>query len=151
MSGPAAVALGAGLFALFLVIVGVLVWQEAKRRPDTSGPAYVVDDAIRFISARLDKDVLDRMGVSGVRRVIEWELHYLQGLAQKHRRTPVETVAGGSDASIDYVVSQIAEVNGVSYDRGDVAEVLRLEADYLFSIGAVGGRVDTQDEGGPET
>lgn len=150
MSGPGIVALGAILFAIFLLVVGALVWQEARRRPEASRPPYVVDDAIHFISARLDQDVLDRIEVSGVRRVIEWELHYLQGLAQKRRRTPVETVAGGSDASIDYVVSQIAEVNGVTYDRRDVAEVLRLEADYLLSIGAVGSRVDTDDEGGRE-
>lgn len=150
MSGGGVVALGAVLFALFLVIVGALVWQEARRRPDRSGPEYVVDDAIRFIAARLESEMLERIGVAGVRRVIEWELHYLQGLAQKRRRTPVETVAGGSDASIDYVVSQIAEVNGVTYDRGDVAEVLRLEVDYLISIGAVGSRVDPDDEGGQE-
>jgi hypothetical protein len=150
MSGPSVVVLGAVLFALLCVIVGALVWQEAKRRPDGSAPDYVVDDAIRFIVARLDGEVRDRMGAKGVRRVIEWELHYLQGLAQERRRTPVETVAGGSDASIDYVVSQIAEVNGITYDRGDVAEVLRLEVDYLLSIGAVGEPVAIDDEGGEE-
>jgi hypothetical protein len=77
-----------------------------------------------------------------VKRVIEWEVFYLQGLAQKSRRQPVETVAGGSDASIDYIVDRIAVVNGVTYDRGDVGEVLRLEAEYLMSIGAVGEPVD---------
>lgn len=148
MSGESAVVLGALLFALLCLIVGVLLWQEAKRRPQQPVGDYVVDDAIRFIDAQLDPAMRDRIGVAGIRRIIEWELHYLQGLAQKRRRTPVETVAGGSDASIDYIVTQIAQVNGVTYDRGDVAEVLRLEADYLLSIGAVGEPVATDDEGG---
>src|SRR5690606_30858568 len=110
--------------------------------------AYVISDAVRFIIARLDDETRARLGRSGVQRIIEWEVHYLQGLAQKSRRNPVETVAGGSDASIDYVVTRIAEVNGVTYDRSDVAEVLRLEADYLMSIGAVGEAVEPEQ---PET
>jgi hypothetical protein len=114
--------------------------------------AYVISDAVRFIVGRLDDGPRRRLGRSGVQRIIEWEVHYLQGLAQESRRNPVETVAGGSDASIDYVVTQIAEVNGVTYDRDDVAGVLRLEADYLVSIGAVGEAVEPEvpDEGGEE-
>ncbi|MFP3915716.1 MAG: hypothetical protein ACLFWM_12635 [Actinomycetota bacterium] len=150
MSGGSVVILGGVLFALLCVIVGALVWQEAKRRPDSSSADYVVDDAIRYIVARLPPEVARRMGATGVRRVIEWELYYLQGLAQEDRRNPVETVAGGSDASIDYVTSRIAEVHGATYDRADVADVLRLEADYLFSIGAVGEPVETRDEGDEE-
>ena len=59
-------------------------------------------------------------------------------------------MAGGTDASIDYIQTQIAEVNGAIYDREDVAEVLRLEAEYLVSIGAVGEPVDPDelDQGG---
>lgn len=112
-------------------------------------PAYVVDDAIRFILGRLDAEVRERLGAAGVRRVIEWEVYYLQGLAQESRRTPVEAVAGGSEASIGYIVGQIAEVNGATYDPRDVARVLQLEADYLVSIGAVGEPVD-EYEGGDE-
>lgn len=143
------VVIGAILVALFCFIVGLLIWQEARRRPQSTGADYVVEDAIRFILDRLDPDVRKRLGVSGVRRVIEWEVYYLQGLAQESRRNPVETVAGGSDASIEYIVRQIAEVNGATYDPADVARVLRLEADYLVSIGAVGEPVE-QDEGGDE-
>jgi len=143
-----AIVLGALLFALFLLIVGLMVWQEAKRRPGPPERAYVISDAVRFIIGRLDDETRARLGRSGVQRIIEWEVPYLQGLAQKSRRNPVETVAGGSDASIDYVVTRIAEVNGVTYDRSDVAEVLRLEADYLMSIGAVGEAVEPEQ---PET
>lgn len=153
MSTQAAVALGGLLFALLCVLVGLMVWQEAQRRPQRGDPVYVVEDAVRFITARLDPEIRGRLESGGVRRIIEWEVYYLQGLAQKSRRNPVETVAGGSDASLDYIVAQIAEVNGAIYDRGDVAEVLGLEAAYLHSIGAVGGAVggDESEEGGEET
>jgi hypothetical protein len=142
MSGPSVVVLAALLTAILLVVVGALVWQEARRRPSPAEKAYVIDEAVRFISSRLPDEVRGRLRGGGVKRVIEWEVFYLQGLAQKSRRQPVETVAGGSDASIDYIVDRIAVVNGVTYDRGDVGEVLRLEAEYLMSIGAVGEPVD---------
>lgn len=145
MSAGAAVLLGAGLFLLFLLIVGVLVWQEARRRPGPAEPAYVISEAVAFISARLEAGTLGRLRPAGVQRIIEWEVHYLQGLAQRSRRHPVETVAGGADAAVDYVVTQIADVNGVTYDREDVAEVLRLEAHYLVSIGAVGEAVEPHE------
>lgn len=150
MTAGGAVILGALLFALFCLIVGVLVWQEARRRPQERGLEYVVEEAVRYIVGRLDDATRSRLGVAGVRRVIEWEVYYLQGLAQKSRRNPVETIAGGSEASIDYIVGQIAEVNGVTYDRSDVAKVLELEAAYLVSIGAVGEPVE-REQGGPIT
>src|SRR5690606_24946479 len=100
---------------------------------------------VRFISGRLDPDVKQRLGVPGVRRVIEWEVHYLQGLAQKSRRNPVETAAGGIDASIDYIQTQIAEVNGAIYDRAAAAAVCRREAEDRRSIGAVGEPVDSDE------
>ncbi|HJR93265.1 MAG TPA: hypothetical protein VJ938_12550 [Acidimicrobiia bacterium] len=142
MSGPSVVVLAALLTAILLGVVGALVWQEGRRRPGSQEVAYVIDEAVRFVSARLPVEVRKRLRGGGVKRIIEWEVFYLQGLAQKHRRNPVETVAGGSDASVDYIVDRIAVVNGATYDRGDVAEVLRLEAEYLMSIGAVGEPVD---------
>lgn len=152
MSPAGAVALGALLFALLLLIVGLLVWQEARRRPGSEGPAYVVEEAVGFIAARLPADSRRRLGTAGVKRIIEWEIFQLQGLAQDRRRDPVETVAGGSGATIDYILDRIAQVHGATYDRDDVAEVLRLETEYLRSIGAVGDPVETdgEPEGGDE-
>lgn len=146
MSGGGVVALGALLTAAFLGIVGVLVWQEGRRRPSHLEPTYVVEEAVGFIWGRLAPELRRRLGKADVRRIIEWEVFYLQGLAQKARRTPVETVAGGIDASIDYIAERIDHVHGITYDRADIAEVLRLEADYLASIGAVGEAVDGEDE-----
>ncbi|HSJ36074.1 MAG TPA: hypothetical protein VLB85_13570, partial [Acidimicrobiia bacterium] len=90
MTTGGAIVLGALLFALFLLIVGLMVWQEAKRRPGPPERAYVISDAVRFIIGRLDDQTRARLGRSGVQRIIEWEVHYLQGLAQKSRRNPVE-------------------------------------------------------------
>jgi hypothetical protein len=72
----------------------------------------------------------------------------LQGLAQKDRKNPVETVAGGHEASIGYIVDQVAIKHGVTYSHQEVESVLRLEADYLMRIGAVGEPVVT--DGGEE-
>ena len=145
MSGPGLVVLVALLVAIFLLVVGLMVWQEAQRRPGRAETTYVIDEVVRFVSSRLSDGARQRLRGGGVLRVIEWEVYYLQGLAQKSRRNPVETVAGGSDASIDYIAERIATVNGVTYDRDDIAEVLRIEAEYLVSIGAVGDPVDPND------
>jgi hypothetical protein len=156
VSGAASVGLAGLLVALFLLIVAALLWQESRRRGAPPGPpVYVVEDAAEFIHARLEEPTRARLGEDDVVRIIEWEVYYLQGLAQARRRTPVETVAGGSDASLDYIVSRIADVHHISYDRGHVAEVLRLESEYLASIGAVGDPVDLDqtfsDERGDDT
>ena len=156
MSSTTTVGLAGLLVALFLLIVAALVWQESRRRGAPAGPpVYVVEEAVGFIHARLGESSRAGLGRDDVVRIIEWEIYYLQGLAQARRRTPVETVAGGSDASLDYIVGRIADVHHISYDRGDVAEVLRLESEYLASIGAVGDPVDLDqtfsDERGDDT
>lgn len=131
---------------VFLVIVGALVWQEARRQPGAAEAAYVVDDVIAFVVERLDPQVRHRVRTDGVRRIIEWEVFYLQGLAQEDRRRPVETVAGGWPESVAYIVARIADVHGAIYDPHDVAEVLSLEAEYLAVIGAVGEPVDLDEK-----
>jgi hypothetical protein len=137
-----ALALVALLVGVFLVILALVVWQEAKRRPSYEPLEYVVDDAVKHIEGGLEAEGIDTLSRGDVRRILEWEVFYLQGLAQEDRRNPVETVAGGHEASITYITEQIALKHGVSYAREDVEAVLRHEADYLFRIGAVGERVD---------
>jgi hypothetical protein len=125
------VAIGAMLVAVLLLIIAMIVWQESKRRPSYDPLEYVVEDAVRS---------------SDVRRILQWEVFYLQGLAQKNRKNPVETVAGGHEASIEYIATQIQAKHGVAYSQDDIAEILRLEADYLMAIGAVGEPVDMGEE-----
>jgi hypothetical protein len=131
------------LVGVLLVIVALMVWQEAKRRPSYEPLEYVVSDAVKHIVERLSDDTtLDR---ADVRRILEWEVFYLQGLAQEDRSNPVETVAGGHQASIEYIADQIHTKHGVSYPHIEIEEVLRLEADYLVAIGAVGDPVGEEE------
>ena len=148
MSPPVVVAFVALLVGLLLVIVALVFWQEAKRRPSYEPLQYVVEDAVKHVAERLPDDV--NLTKADVRRILEWEVFYLQGLAQKDRHNPVETVAGGHEASVDYIADRILEKHGVSYPHGEIGAVLRLEADYLMAIGAVGEPVDLNGAGEEE-
>lgn len=148
MSGPAVFAFVALLIGIFLIVVALVVWQEARRRPRYEPLTYVIDDAVKHVEAGLVQGGDNRLSRADIRRILDWEVFYLQGLAQEDRSNPVETVAGGHQASVDYIIDQIATKHGVSYAREDVENVLRMEADYLFQIGAVGEEVEF--EGGEE-
>ncbi len=139
------VMLAAVLLAVFLVVVAALVWQEGKKKAYDEGPVYVVDDAVDYIDARLEGSALR---TSDVKRIIEYEVFYLQGLAQARRRNPVDVIAGGSDAAVEYIQAQIADTHGVSYPLEDIRAVLAHEAAYLASIGAVGEPVIEENRGG---
>ncbi len=144
MSSATLLAVGGMLAAVFLLVVAMIVWQEAKRRPSYEPLEYIVEDAVKHVTAGLPEN--NRLTSGDVRRILQWEVFYLQGLAQKNRKNPVETVAGGHQASIEYIGAEIERKHGVNYLREDIAEVLRLEADYLLAIGAVGEPVDMGDE-----
>jgi hypothetical protein len=141
VSGATLVVFVGGLAVVFLLIVAALMWQEAKSRSFDEGPVYVIEDAATFIGERLEPSVRSRLDRSDVVRILEWEIYYLQGLAQQRRSNPVETIAGGIDTAVEYITREIAEKNKVTYDSGDVAAVLAAEAEYLASIGAVGAPV----------
>lgn len=136
MSGPEIIAFVAVLVGALLVIGAMMIWQEARRRPSYEPLEYVVNDAIKHIAARLPEDM--DLSNTDIRRMLEWEVYYLQGLAQDDRKNPVETVAGGHELSVEYIADQIRTNHDVSYSQEEIAEVLRLEADYLVAIGAVG-------------
>jgi hypothetical protein len=148
MSPAVIVTFVALLLGLLLVIVAMMVWQEAKRRPSYEPLQYIVEDAVKHVHERLPEE--SSLGKADVRRILEYEVFYLQGLAQKDRRNPVETVAGGHDASVDYIADQIEMKHGVSYPHGEIDAVLRLEADYLLAIGAVGEPVELNEDPGEE-
>lgn len=131
------------LVGVLLVIIALMVWQEAKRRPSYEPLEYIVNDAVKHISERLPEDA--EVNRADIRRILEWEVFYLQGLAQDDRKNPVETVAGGHEASIEYIANQIHTKHGVSYPQSDIEEVLRLEADYLMAIGAIGDPVGEEE------
>ncbi len=144
MSPAAQVAFIAFLLGLFFVVIALVVWQEAKRRPSYEPLEYVIEDAVTHILKRLPEG--SGLKRADVRRILEWEVFYLQGLAQEDRRNPVETVAGGHEASIEYIASQIREKQDVSYSHGEIEDVLGLEVDYLMAIGAIGEPVESGEE-----
>lgn len=144
MSPAAIIAFVGLLIGLLLLIVALMVWQEARRRPSYEPLEYVVEDAIKHVQEGLSGG--SRLSKADIRRILEWEVFYLQGLAQEDRKNPVETVAGGHQASVEFIASEIEQRHGVSYPRDDIEEVLRLEADYLMAIGAVGEPVEMGDD-----
>lgn len=144
MSTPEIIAFVALLVGVLLVIMALMVWQQARGQPSYQPLEYVVEDAVKHIEVGLSDD--SELSRSDIRRILEWEVFYLQGLAQEDRKNPVETVAGGHQASVEYIASEIEERHGVSYAHEDIEDVLRLEADYLMAIGAVGEPVETGDE-----
>jgi hypothetical protein len=143
MSPFSVVALIALLVGVLLLVVALIVWQEARRRPSYEPLEYVIDDAVKHIMAGLDRG--STLSRGDVTRILEWEIFYLQGLAQDDRKNPVETIAGGHAASIEYIATQIEAKHGVAYSHDDIEQVLRLEADYLAAIGAVGDPVEEEE------
>ena len=142
MTGLTLIAFVGLLVGLLLVIVALVVWQEARRRPSYDPLTYVIEDAVKHVEMGLASEGKEGLKKSDIRRIIEWEVFYLQGLGQKRRKNPVETVAGGHELSVEYIVGQIEEAHGISYSPEEVSDVLRYEADYLTAIGAVGEPVD---------
>jgi hypothetical protein len=136
--------LAASLLAVLLLVVAIVVWQHASRSGESEA-TFGVLDAVEFILPRLDPTVSARLGRQGVQRILEWEIYYLQGLAQPDRRQPVTTVAGDYQPAIDYITAQIALRHGASYPAPDVAAVLRQEVAYLAEIGAIGDEVGGDD------
>ena len=140
-SGPV-IALGAALFLLVVVSIGVVVLIQRRTDRSRRPPVYIINDAIDHAVDQLDQEVLDRIGRAGVQRIIEWSVHYLQGLAvPARRRRGLRVVAGGEGNAIEYILGELIE-RGYDYSRSDIAAVLTGEAAYLAGIGALGERVE---------
>ncbi len=127
-----AVAVGALLFALLLLIVAGMVLQETRSRP-TGEAVYVLEEVVPFVYRRLSDDALARLDHDDVQRILEWEVHYLQGLHRRRNGAATLPVAG-SEAAVEFVLDR---TDG-AYSHEEVAEVLAREADYLAEIGALG-------------
>jgi hypothetical protein len=134
------VTLAVALFAVLLIAAGLIAWQHSRRNTPVE-VTYGVEDAVSYIHSRLDSVVAERLGFAGLRRIIEWEVFYLQGLAQPDRREPVVSVAGDYPPAVEFIGREIAHKHGLTYSSTDISSVLELEASYLESIGAVGKAV----------
>jgi hypothetical protein len=133
--GP--VLLIAALIAVMVVFGVGLLLQE--RRPSEVAIVYSVEDALDFIWDRLSDTTRKVISKGDVRRILEWEMHYLQ--RPDHREGAA--VVGGVDAAA-YAQEKAIE-QGIGYEPEVIFEVLGLQAEYLAELGAVGKRVATDE------
>jgi len=122
-----------------LAVFGIgLLLQERGSRTDDGVAIYGVDDAAVYIWERLPDDVVGSIDQSDIRRILEWEMLYLQ---QPSKRAG-PAVVGGVDAA--QFVQDRAYETGHPYEPEAIFAVLDLQSDYLRAIGAVGGPVDPE-------
>jgi hypothetical protein len=136
--------LAAILLGVLLLVGALVIWQHASRGGNEL--TFGMEDAVEFVMARLPEDARRRLKEGGIRRILEWEVYYLQGLAQENRRMAVETVAGAYRPAVEYIRAQISQHHNLEYPEENIEEVLDLGVEYLASIGAIGDPV-----GGLET
>jgi hypothetical protein len=122
------------LVVVFVVFGVGLLLQE--RRPSEVAIVYSVEDALRFIWDGLSDSSRQSIGRTDVRRILEWEMHYLQ--RPEHREGAA--VVGGIDAAA-YAQERAIE-QGFGYEPEVIFEVLGLQAEYLDTLGAVGDPAD---------
>jgi len=130
--GMAALFLAMGLLILLVIIGLAFYWQGSISLPGT-GVAYGVEDSIRYITPRLSEESRQKIGAKSVRRILEWEMKYLQDRLSDESD---EAIVLGGDEVLSYVVVQTA-AQGFEYEPGTVAEVMQLQAEYMDSIGAL--------------
>ena len=132
----APVVVGALLFAAFLIVVAALLFQEVRRggRPQ---PTYVLDEVVPYAFARLSERAAARLDREDVKRILEWEVFYLQGLAAQRGGDRSRRPVAGSDEAVSFIVDRSSQ-RGTHYEAVDVAEILYHEGSYLAEIGAIG-------------
>jgi len=135
--------LGALLVAVLLVMAAAMVWQEAVKRPGHEPLTYVLEDAVGFVHARFGPE--PPLTRDDVRRILEWEVIYLQGVSPKQSGALAAVRVGGSDEAVQFIMGQITRRTGPRYSEEAIRVVLEGEAEYLDSIGALG--IPTEEAG----
>lgn len=137
MNGPLFFAV---LMALVLAFGVAMFWQESKRMRERAA-IYGVEDSIEWIWEGLGED---RLGLTkaDVRRILEWEMHYLQ---QPDVWSDDGAAVVGGDAAAAYAQER-ALAEGHAYSPEQIYAVLDLQATYLQAIGAVGEPVGDDEE-----
>ncbi len=136
----ASIFLALGLLLLLLLVGLAFYWQGSIRLPG-SAISYGVEESIRYITPRLSEATRQQIGAKSVRRILEWEMKYLQDSLDAN---PDQVVVLGGDSAVDYVIERTAR-QGFDYEPQIVREVLQLQAEYMASIGAIAQAV-TDDE-----
>ena len=113
-----------------------MVWQEAVQNKVPQELTYVLEDAVAFVHERFGPD--SPLTRSDVRRILEWEVVYLQGVKPRRGSLLQPVRVGGSEEAVRFIASQISDRSGPRYSDEAIAAVLQGEAEYLASIGALG-------------
>lgn len=121
------------LAVVFTIVAIAFAWQE-RRVGAADVTIYSVEDSIDYVTPRLSPEVAANIKRSDVRRILEWEVRYLQDPALHRDGEPI--VAGGLP-SAEFAQARLAQM-GYPYDGPEIIEVLDLRAEYLREIGAVG-------------
>lgn len=135
--------MGPLVFFLALValvaVFAVAMLLQARRTQIRDGVAiYGVDDAVVYVWERLPEVIAASVDRSDIRRILEWEMLYLQ----RPSRRDGPAVVGGVDAA-EFIQERAYEA-GHAYEPEAIFAVLDLQADYLLAIGAVGDPVDPE-------
>ena len=135
MSGGAAIVLGGLLVGVFLLIVAALVWQEARERGNPTESVFGIEDATDHILGELPEPVRARLGRDNVRRIIEWQVRFLQDLAKGDEAVPV--VVGSTEGTVEYIAERMTKV-GRPLAPDDIGIVLEAQGAYLAGLGVIG-------------
>ena len=135
-------------FAGLALLIGVAIavaWQARRRVADRS-IVYSVEDSIEFVYSGLDERSAAVLKRSDLRRLLEWSVRYFQ-VDAKPVASSEPPVVGGLEAA-EYVQDQTMAI-GFAYDADVIVEVLRLQSEYLFTLGAFGAEVrsDAPEQG----
>ena len=121
------------LGVVFLIVALGFAWQEKKSIAE--GVAiYSVEDSIAYVTDNLTVETAQVIKRSDVRRILEWEVRYLQDPAVRAGDGAV--IAGGLP-SAEFAQETLGTM-GFPYDGPHIIEVLELRASYLEDIGAIG-------------
>lgn len=127
------------MMALVLAFGIAVFWQESRRMQHREA-IYGVEDSIEWIWEGLGQN-RHELKKSDVRRILEWEMHYLQ--RPELWREDGQPIVGG-EAAASYAQERCLE-EGYAYEPVQIYAVLDLQASYLEAIGAVGDVVDPDE------
>lgn len=128
--------LATALVLVLLLVAFAFLWQERRPRPEAS-VTYGIEDAIDFITARLTPATAARVGRNDVRRILAWQMRYVQD--PDLRSDDDVVVVGGLEAA--EFAQQQALAEGHPYDGDVIIEVLDRQSEYLAALGAIGDPV----------
>lgn len=123
-----------GVLVVILIVLGVgMLYQERRSTTSDGTIIYGVDESIEFVWERLAPEAREGLRRDDVRRILEWEMHYLQRPSERHGSA---AIVAGVDAAT-YAQERAWEA-GYSYEPELVLAVMDLQGEYLLAIGAVG-------------